>query len=220
MHVHPIFPPGKALADSLTIGQLLKGSFAGETWSLFQHQADFLRTQLQSPESCWRSRHRSNRAGVVMMQDLLHTKKEFTNMPNDVSTFTSATSALNTWPDQNAPQQPSLFPQLTDLSDDELAAATAAVERLRLRKAEQEANRQRWQPVFDELATLEEEDGSYGMVARLIEMAELCGWNEDEDERLCSLVVALIEQLELDVKRNKRGEVSVRHWHGPVVRST
>jgi hypothetical protein len=139
-------------------------------------------------------------------------------MPDDVPAFAPPAVALNTWPNQNAPQQPSLFPQLTDLSDDELAAATAAVERLRLRKAEQEANRQRWQPIFDELANLEEEDGSYGMAVRLIEMAELCGWNEDQDERLCGLAVSLIEQLELDVKRNKRGELSVKRWHGPVVR--
>jgi hypothetical protein len=51
MHVHDIFPPNKSLADGLAVEQLLAGSLSGEGWSLFQHQADFLRTQLHSPVS-------------------------------------------------------------------------------------------------------------------------------------------------------------------------
>jgi hypothetical protein len=121
------------------------------------------------------------------------------------------------WPVHHDPH-PASRKQLSDLSDDELAAATEAVEQLRQAKAAQEVNRQRWQPIFDELVEIEEDGGSNGMAARLIEMSELCNWDETEDERLCGLAVALIEQLGLDVKRNKRGEVSVDRWRGPVVR--
>jgi hypothetical protein len=108
--------------------------------------------------------------------------------------------------------------QLNGLSDEEHAAATAAVEQLRARKAEQERDREMWQPVFNELAAIEEDSGSDGMAAHLLERAELCGWDEAEDERLGGLAVALIERLGIDVRRNKRGEVSVKRWRGPVVR--
>jgi SNF2 family DNA or RNA helicase len=51
MRIHDIFPSDKSLAEGLTTKQLLVGSLAGRGWSLFQHQADFLRIQLHSPES-------------------------------------------------------------------------------------------------------------------------------------------------------------------------
>jgi hypothetical protein len=120
----------------------------------------------------------------------------------------------NTWPLHPDPHPASR--QLNGLSEEEHAAATAAVEQLRARKAEQARDREMWQPIFNELAAIEDDSGSDGMAALLIERAELCGWDEAEDDRLGGLAAALIEQLGLETKRDRRtGEVRVERWLGP-----
>jgi hypothetical protein len=131
----------------------------------------------------------------------------------------------NDWPLQPDPH-PSPRQQISDLTDDEFAAANAAVEQLRLRKAEQEAMRQRWQPCVDELVEVDDdEDGDAAMARHFLAMCALCGWNIDDDyddskDRLTRLVVGTIGQAELPVsivrRRGRPDQVNINGKLVPV----
>jgi hypothetical protein len=133
-----------------------------------------------------------------------------------IDATTLALPGADEWPLQPAPH-PSPRQHLIDLTADEFAAAEAAVLQLRARKAAQEADRQRWQPVLDELAEIDDGTGDgAAMAARLIERAELCSWNEEEDERLTRLVVGIIEEagwpVEIDRRRGRPDQVRINGY--------
>jgi hypothetical protein len=111
------------------------------------------------------------------------------------------------WPVEQIPR-PTERQHLIDLTEEEFSAAGAAVIRLRAQKAAQEATRQRWQPVLDELVDAldseDTEDDSVAMARRLIECTKLCGWDEEYDDRLTRLVVGIIAEAGLSVSIERR----------------
>jgi hypothetical protein len=100
---------------------------------------------------------------------------------------------------QNNETTPQLaMPFFDGLDAEETAAASAAIQQLRERKRAEGVHRERWQPVLDELADI---DDGVEMARHLIERSRLCGWDEAEDWRLRTLVAGLVQELRLEVRR-------------------
>jgi hypothetical protein len=137
-------------------------------------------------------------------------------MTIDTSTFTLP--GADDWPSQLDPC-PSATRQLTGLTEAQYVVLAEHLVQLQAEEAEREAARQRWQPCFDELAEVEENDGGVAMAEHLLERSRLCGWNETEDQRLRVLTCSLAEVLRLELYRDRRTqEVLARPYRGPAVR--
>jgi hypothetical protein len=94
---------------------------------------------------------------------------------------------------------------LGDLDADELAAAQAAIQKLRDQKQMEAEDRERWEEPLGELAEFLAEGNSSEMAQLFIDRTRLCGWDEEQDERLLNLVIGLIEQLDLRVRCDRHG---------------